>query len=69
MRAKSHYLAGIAYRDVSGVAAPYSQSVIAAFEVAFARRLTGNAALAAFGLRELRASGFTGEARLKRDDA
>lgn len=46
-----------------GVEAPYSEAVVAAFELAFARKLTGNAALSAFGIRELRASGFTGEAR------
>lgn len=51
------------WADQDAAEAPYSEAVIAAFEVAFARRLTGNATLATFGMNELRASGFTGEKR------
>lgn len=39
----------------------YTRGVIRAFNEAFARKLTGNAHLATFGTRELRASGWKGE--------
>lgn len=39
----------------------YSRGVIRAFNLAFSRGLTGNSHLSAMGIRELRASGWTGE--------
>lgn len=39
----------------------YTETVIRAFNEAFRRRLTSNAHLSAYGTKELRASGWTGE--------
>lgn len=39
----------------------YTEGVIRAFNEAFRRRLTSNAHLSAYGVKELRASGWTGE--------
>lgn len=39
----------------------YTENVIRAFNEAFRRRLTSNAHLSAYGVKELRASGWTGE--------